>query len=48
MRRQCNHEEMEAHRILDCVRAGVEVPESTVTWALLVLGDALGLGAFNG
>jgi hypothetical protein len=42
MRNQYNHEELEASRILDLVRAGGDVPEITVTWALWVLGDLVG------
>lgn len=34
-----SHEEREAHRILDPVRAGFAVPANTVTWALVVCGD---------
>lgn len=29
----------EANHILDLVRAGGDVPASTITWALWVLGD---------
>lgn len=43
MRDLCNFEELEAHRILDMVRAGLDAPETTVTWALWVLGDAVGM-----
>ena len=43
LRDKCNYEELEAHRILDMVRAGMDVPQSTVTWALFVLGDSVGL-----
>lgn len=42
MRNNMNDEEREASRILDLVRAGGDVPESTVTWALWVLGDLVG------
>lgn len=42
MRNHYNHEELEAARILDAVRSGVEVPESAVAWALWVLGDTVG------
>lgn len=43
MRDHMNHEELEASRILDLMRAGGDVPESTVTWALWVLGDLVGV-----
>ena len=39
MRTQMNHEELEASRILDLARAGGEVPETAITWALWVLGE---------
>ena len=39
MRQHMNHEELEASRILDLARAGGDVPVSTITWALWVLGD---------
>lgn len=42
MRTTMNDEEREASRILDLARAGGDVPESTVTWALWVLGDLVG------
>jgi hypothetical protein len=38
-----NEEEREAMRILDMVRAGMDVPATTVTWALFVTGDSVGL-----
>lgn len=38
-----NYEELEASHILDLVRAGGDVPESVITWALWVLGDLDGL-----
>lgn len=38
-----NYEELEASRILDLARAGWEVPHSTIVWALIVLGDFVGL-----
>ena len=34
-------EKKEAHRILDLARIGWDVPEMTVMWALIVLGDAV-------
>lgn len=43
LRDHCNHEELEAHRILDLAKAGLEVPVTTVVWALFVLGDGVGL-----
>lgn len=42
MRKQMNDEEREASRILDLVRAGGDVPESVITWALWTLGDLVG------
>jgi hypothetical protein len=42
MRNHYNHEELEASRILDLARAGGDVPESVVTWALWTLGDLVG------
>lgn len=42
MRENYNDEELEAARILDLARAGGDVPESTVTWALWTLGDLVG------
>jgi hypothetical protein len=42
MRSNYNDEEKEAGRILDLARAGGEVPESVITWALWVLGDLVG------
>lgn len=38
-RTHLNYEELEAHRILDLQKAGGDVPETAVTWALWVLGD---------
>ena len=38
-----NHEELEASRILDLARAGGAVPTDSITWALWVLGDLVGL-----
>lgn len=43
MRDRYNHEEREAAHILDLARAGGDVPESTITWALWVLGDLVGV-----
>ena len=34
-----NKLQREAHVVLDRVRAGVDVPDELVRWALLVLGD---------
>lgn len=39
MRDSMNYEEREASHILDLARAGGDVPASTITWALWVLGD---------
>lgn len=43
MRGNYTQEEKEAARILDLAKIGCAVPESTVTWALWVLGDLVGL-----
>ena len=43
MRTHYNYEELEAARILDLARAGGEVPNSVITWALWTLGDLVGL-----
>lgn len=48
LRNHCNKEELEAHRILDLVRVGDDVSETSVRWALRVLGDGLGLGWLHG
>lgn len=42
-RQHMNEEEREAMHILDLVKAGEDVPESVVAWALRVTGDAIGL-----
>ena len=42
MRNNYNHEELEASRILDYVRAGGQVPDTSITWALWILGDLVG------
>lgn len=47
LRDRCNFEELEAHRILDMAAAGVDVPESVITWCFVVLGDALGRGVIH-
>lgn len=41
MRDQYNHEELEAARILDAVKAGLDVPDTAITWALWVTGDTV-------
>ncbi len=43
MRTGMNCEELEASRILDLARVGGDVPASTVTWALWILGDLAGV-----
>lgn len=43
LRKSINDEEREAHRILDMVASGFDVPVSVIEWALLVLGDGVGL-----
>ena len=42
MRNKMNQEELEASRILDLARAGGDVPESSIIWALWTLGDLVG------
>ncbi len=48
LREHCNHEELEAHRILDLAKAGAVVPRSSVDWARFVLGDGVGLVELKG
>lgn len=43
LRDHCNAEELEAHRILDLVKAGFAVPRLLIKRALFVLGDGVGL-----
>lgn len=43
MRDQCNVVQREAHRVLDMVRGGLDVPLEQINWALLVLGDWEGM-----
>ena len=45
MRTHMNHEELEASRLLDLARAGGDVPDSAITWALWTLGDLVGVAA---
>lgn len=45
MRTHMNHEELEASRLLDFARAGGDVPATTITWALWVLGDLVEVSA---
>lgn len=33
----------QAMEVLDMVRAGLDVPESRIRWALFVTGDAVGM-----
>lgn len=42
MRDHYNDEELEAARILDAVKAGLDVPDTVVAWALWVTGDTVG------
>lgn len=35
-------EKKEAHRLLDLVRLGWDVPDMTILWCLIVLGDMNG------
>lgn len=48
MRDHCNEQELSAHKILDFAAAGGDVSSETITRALWVLGDAVGLVRFNG
>jgi len=41
MREHYNEEELEAARILDAVKAGLDVPDTAVTWALWICGDTI-------
>ena len=41
MRTTRDSEKLEAHRLLDLVRAGADVPSAAIWWCLMVLGDAL-------
>jgi predicted DNA-binding protein (UPF0251 family) len=43
MRDQLNYEELEAMRILDAVKAGIDIAQETINWALWVTGDLVGL-----
>ena len=43
LRNHCNAEELEAHLILDLVKAGFDVPLHKVKRALFVLGDGVGI-----
>jgi hypothetical protein len=43
LRNRCNEEELEAHRILDLVKAGFHVPQYQIKRALYVLGDGVGI-----
>ncbi len=43
LRNNCNHQEREAHDILDRVQAGIDVPDSVIAWALFCLGDGVGI-----
>jgi len=43
MREHMNFEELQASSILDYVRAGGDVPQSVVAWALWTLGDLVGV-----
>ena len=42
MRNNYDHEEIEAARVLDLVRLGVDVPVDQIMRALWVLGDGVG------
>lgn len=39
LRNHCTPTQLQAHLVLDAVRAGMSLPKKMVDWALLVLGD---------
>ena len=39
LRNRCTPTQLQAHLVLDAVRAGMSPPQEMVDWALLVLGD---------
>lgn len=39
LRDRCTPTQLQAHQVLDAVRAGMAPPQEMVDWALLVLGD---------
>lgn len=41
MRDHMNDEELEAMRVLDAAKAGLDVPEDVISWALWVSGDTI-------
>jgi hypothetical protein len=41
LRNHCNPEQLRAHAILDRVRAGCNVPDSLISWALTTLGETI-------
>ena len=43
MRKHCNSEELQAHNILDQVKAGATVSQAAINRALFVLGDGVGI-----
>ena len=43
LRDKCNADELEAHRVLDMVKAGMYVPMHQIRRALFILGDSVGL-----
>lgn len=43
MREHCNDEELEAHNILDQVKAGATLSQAAINRALWVLGDGVGI-----
>ena len=42
-RTHLNDEEREAMHVLDLLKAGDDVPDSVVDWALRVTGDSIGV-----
>lgn len=45
-RTNMNYEEKEAMHILDLVKAGDDVPQAVIDWALRVAGDLIGVKEF--
>jgi hypothetical protein len=41
LRDHCTDAELDAHELLDMVRAGIDVPDSYVVAALAILGESL-------
>lgn len=41
LRDHCRGAKREAHAILDAVRAGADIPDDEIVWALVVLGETV-------